>query len=47
MKGRVLLNAGSRPYLSIKLKGEETPVALIKQVLSLLAEGAAGEAPAS
>ena len=38
MKGRVMVNAGQKPYLSVKMEKEDTPVSLLRQVLSVFSE---------
>ena len=38
MKGRVMVNAGQKPYLSVKMAKDDSPVALLRQVLSNLNE---------
>ncbi len=38
MNGRVMVSAGSRPYLSVKLRGEE-PLDILSQVLGVMREG--------
>ena len=40
MKGRVLVNAGSRPYLSVKLQKGQQPLEAIREVLSAMDETA-------
>ena len=40
LKGRVLLNAGQKPYLSLKLNAGQTPVDGIREILACLQEGA-------
>lgn len=37
LKGRVMVNAGAKPYLSVKMK-EDEPVALMRKVLSVWSE---------
>ena len=36
MKGRILLNAGNKPYISVKLLNTQTPVNALKEALSTL-----------
>lgn len=36
MRGRVLLNAGAKPYVSVKISPDETPVQALAQVLKLM-----------
>ncbi len=36
LRGRVLLNAGAKPYVSIKITPDETPVQTLSQVLTHL-----------
>ncbi|MCI8622668.1 MAG: transcription-repair coupling factor [Provencibacterium sp.] len=33
MKGRVMVSGGKRPYITVRLKGKEDPIELIRQVL--------------
>ena len=43
MKGRVLLSAGSRPYISVKIPSALEPLAVLEETLKLMQEPA--EAP--
>lgn len=44
MQGRVLLSAGSRPYLSVKLQGRE-PLEALGEVLGAMEEAGRGDSP--
>ena len=37
MRGRIMLNAGAKPYISVKLQPSETPLQVLSQVLDILA----------
>ena len=41
LKGRVLLNAGQKPYLSLRLQTNQTPISGIREILACLQEGLA------
>ncbi len=36
MNGRVLLSAGSRPYLSVKLRRGQSPLKALEEVLGVM-----------
>ena len=36
MRGRILLNAGNKPYVSVKLLKTQTPVNALKEALTAL-----------
>ena len=38
LRGRVMVNAGQRPYFSVKLLSKDTPLGIIRQTLAILLE---------
>ena len=43
LKGRVMVNAGQKPYISVRLKSGQTPVDAVREVIGILREEKAGK----
>lgn len=45
MKGRVMVNAGAKPYISVKIEKNASPLDLLREVLGYAKEGLEAGAP--